>query len=367
MSGQVFDFHLNDQGTRYDLAAVLTRSGELAFVAATIIGMYAGSKETSDSLALLQSFCKRHSFMRPGHKRLMEHENYGPLDGMSYTIDTVSEKKLQLFTIEGCRYTARHFHEGMMNRKYFIDHKCATDYIGAEAYINTHRAHAFDTVYAISRVLCKRFEADKRRIDVHDGLRQLTAYDLKLPVYEGVAGSAYYAEIARPTYKGIPYNGGSLSWLFRMAAGASVGCDGGSAASAPTEASTSATDASDAELPHAAEADLQPPTEAELPQSNSNGTGFEIAFPTGPIIYLVPFSVSIVVHGLGELFPRPELIVTHNNEVLFDTQPLLAAAIGCSKEEAAAKLRDITKKEQRLYPVAGDLRTQSNEAIVFRF
>jgi hypothetical protein len=374
MSGKVFDFYLNDQGIRYDLAAIFTKLGELLFVATTIIGMCADGKGTRDSHELLQQFYKWRSYMRPIRKSLFEHENHGPLVHMTYTIDKLSGKKLHLFTLNGCRHVAQHCHEGMLKPQYFIDRNCVTDDDGAKAFVNARRVHVFDAIDALSRILCERFEADKGRLEVNDyDLGQLTAYDLKLPVYD--AGSSCYAKFTWPTYKGVSYNGGSLSSLFRMAAsiGASAGGDCRISASLGGDCGSSASATlSGGDCGSSASVDCDggssdSTTGVVASVGDSKKTGFEIAFPTGPIIYLVPFSVSIVVHGLGELFPRPELIVTHNNEVLFDTPPLLAAAIGCSTEEAAAKLRDITKKEQRLYPVVGDLRTQPNEAIVFIF
>jgi hypothetical protein len=75
----------------------------------------------------------------------------------------------------------------------------------------------------------------------------------------------------------------------------------------------------------------------------------------------------VVVHGLGELNPQTVFIITPNNEVLFQAQLLLAAAIGCSKGEAAVKLRDITQKEQCLHHADRDLLALSNEVIFAYF
>jgi hypothetical protein len=137
----------------------------------------------------------------------------------------------------------------------------------------------------------------------------------------------------------IPFNGGRSAAEAGVDSGSSdsVGCDGGSSASS-----------------------------ASAGINIGKGTEFKIVLPAGPIVYLTPFSVSIVVNGLGELYPLPEFVVTPNNDVLFPAHLLLAAAIGCSKVEGAAKLRDITKKEQRLYHAGRDMQTISNE-VVFSF
>ena len=198
-AGRVFDFFYMDKGVRYDLAAVFTNTGDLAFVATTILGMYAGTPPGCSEL--LQSFLKSHPPFEPGRARFpvtqLPTVNGGRLSGKSYVINTAFQEKLVLFTERACVYAAQHFNEGMMDWQCCIDHGHAQCQASAEALVNVRRAHALGAISGIYQVIrdafkpvippvafpydpaaeitaIARFKPDNAP---HGAERQLTAYD----------------------------------------------------------------------------------------------------------------------------------------------------------------------------------------------
>jgi hypothetical protein len=161
--------------------------------------------------------------------------------------------------------------------------------------------------------------------------------------------------------------GGDSGIAASVASDASVGIDSGSSASVGGDSCSSASAASvggDSGSP----ASVGGEDGSYASTGGCKGAGFDITFPPGPILHLVPVAARVVVHGLGELNPQPVFIITPNNEVLFQAQLLLAAVIGCGAREAAVKLRDIAQKEQRLSHDGKDLRALSNEvSFIFHF
>jgi hypothetical protein len=207
--------------------------------------MYAHCKNSSDVCEqILKDFYKKHPSIHPDKRQLMQCATYGNLTFMSYLYGisgTFHPKNTPLITLRGCRFIAEHLTECMMNEQYFINYDCNPDEVSAKNFVEVHRAHVFDVISGTDRILCDRFNADKSRSDVSKVSRRAIAHALNLPPYDAIPGSDYAAQ-TRPIYRGVPYNGGSLSSVIRMAdaAEASVssasvlGNGGGSASSAST-------------------------------------------------------------------------------------------------------------------------------------
>ena len=162
-AGRVFDFFYMDKGIRYDVAAVFTNTGDVAFVATTILGMYAGTPPGCSEL--LQCFLKSHPSFEPAHARFpvtqLPKVNKGRLSGKSYVINNAFHKGLVLFTESACIYAAHHFSEGMMNWQCCIDHGHAQCRTSAEALVNVRRTHALGAISGIYRVIRDNFKSDQ--------------------------------------------------------------------------------------------------------------------------------------------------------------------------------------------------------------
>ena len=161
-AGRVFDFFYMDKGIRYDLAAVFTNTGDVAFVATTILGMYAGTPPGCSEL--LQCFLKSHPSFKPARARFpvtqLATVNEGRLSGKSYVINTAFQERLVLFTERACIYAAQHFNEGMMDWQCCIDHGHAQCRASAEELVNVRRAHALGAISGIYRVIRDNFKSD---------------------------------------------------------------------------------------------------------------------------------------------------------------------------------------------------------------
>ena len=158
-AGRVFDFFYMDKGVRYDLAAVFTNTGDLAFVATTILGMYAGTPPGCSEL--LQSFLESHPSFHPAHARFpvtWTDPNKQRLLGKSYIINTAFQERLVLFTESACTYAAQHFSEGMMDWQCCIDHGHAQCRTSAEELVNVRRAHALGAISGIYQVIRDAFK-----------------------------------------------------------------------------------------------------------------------------------------------------------------------------------------------------------------
>ena len=160
-AGRVFDFFYMDNRTRYDLAAVFTNTGDLAFVATTILGMYAGTPPGCSEL--LQSFLESHPSFHPAHARFPvtwtdKNKRDARLLGKSYFINTAFQERLILFTESACIFAAQHFNEGMMDWQCCIDHGHAQCQASAEALVNVRRAHALGAISGIYQVIRDAFK-----------------------------------------------------------------------------------------------------------------------------------------------------------------------------------------------------------------
>ena len=230
------------------MAVVFTEAGEVTLNGNLLIGMYAHCKNSSDvSEQILKDFYKKHPSIHPDKRQLMQCATYGNLTFMSYLYGisgTFHPKNTPLITLRGCRFIAEHLTECMMNEQYFINYDCNPDEVSAKNFVEVHRAHVFDVISGTDRILCDRFNADKSRSDVSKVSRRAIAHALNLPPYDAIPGSDYAAQ-TRPIYRGVPYNGGSLSSVIRMAdaaeasvSSASVLGNGGGSASSASTAST---------------------------------------------------------------------------------------------------------------------------------